>query len=137
LHLLIALFIVLVSSNVDTVSSLLTLTEQDISTLVDTSHGKHLKLHKGAKGLIHLLIDYIRNLQDDDGFNSLEDYRKLDCDGFEFSHLNTPITPSDFPSPINLPPPFKSPVPLMPSERQNAIELFFLPSSGTLPSSRP
>jgi hypothetical protein len=114
----------LAEEGVDHVSTLLILTEQDINTLVYTSDGKQLKLQKGAKGLIRLLIAYIRKLQNDDGFNLLDDYRKLDRNGFEFYRLNTPITPSAFPSPMKSPPPFKSPAPLMPSERQNAIELF-------------
>ena len=68
---------------VDSVSSLLTLTEQDINTLAYTSEGKQVKLHKGAKGLLRLLIAYVRNSQEEPEFNLLNDYPKLDQDGFE------------------------------------------------------
>ncbi len=108
---------------VDSVSSLLTLTEQDINTLAYTSEGKAVKLHKGAKGLIRLLIAYVRSFQDDQEFNLLVDYRKLDRDSFESFRLNIPITPSAFPSPMS-PLPFKSPAPVMPSGQSNAVDLF-------------
>jgi hypothetical protein len=78
---------------IDTISSLLTLTEQDINTLAYTSDGKQARLHKGAKGLIRLIIAYIRNFQDDPDFNLITEYKKLTREGFEsfrLTHLSVP-----------------------------------------------
>lgn len=77
------LHLALSNKGVDSVSSLLTLTEQDINTLAYANEGCEVRLRIGAQGLVRSLIAYVRNFQKEQGFNLLSDYDKLDRDSFE------------------------------------------------------
>jgi hypothetical protein len=101
-----------IEDGISTVLDLLSLTEEDINNLEYSDGFDRRSLHKGNKGLVCILIAYIRKLQENPDFDILVDYSTVSSNGFAYYRAHEPLSPLP-PSPM-MTPPFKSPTPFPP-----------------------